>query len=115
MRLRVWRDSCGAYRRKDRRVSRHLFVVLEGIDGSGKTTVGQLTTRALNESGIPCVYVKSPSEPFSVIASDIARIDDVDVRFMFFLASVRHISEQIREKLANASVICDRYIYSTLA
>ena len=95
--------------------TRNIFVVLEGLDGTGKTTVASALKVAMKESGRPTVCVRTPLPPYDQIASKVIALGTVESRFAFFLASIFDASERIRKQLSDTSVVCDRYVYSTLA
>jgi dTMP kinase len=85
------------------------FIALEGIDGSGKTTVCQILSKKINAE----VY-KTPSWPFSDLRDVIDKNVDIKSRFFFYLSSVIHASSEIARLLNHKHVVCDRYILSTL-
>jgi len=47
-----------------------MFVVFEGIDGSGKTTISNRATRALRESGLTVSHVREGGKLASTIGDD---------------------------------------------
>ena len=95
-----------------------MFITLEGIEGSGKTT--QL--RKLAER-IPNVLVTK--EPGGTVVADRIRailldtamkIDPVAELFLFAASRRQHVMEVIRPALAQGRVvICDRFTDATLA
>ena len=88
---------------------KNTFIAVEGIDGAGKTTVCHLLAEKLGAR-----QYKTPSSPF---ANTRARIDDtvnLHSRFYYYLASVFHASAEIEDLLKHSSVVCDRYILSTV-
>jgi dTMP kinase len=102
----------------------HKFVVIEGVDGVGKTTVAKALASILGG-----VYYRTPSvtlEAFVCEDSEKGRISlrgYVDqlalrapkTRFLFYLFSVSEASNKIAELLEVSHVVCDRYLASTLA
>ena len=89
--------------------NRNKFIVIEGIDGSGKTTVSKLLSEKLN-----ALMYKTPSWPFSDWRDVIDKTVDIKSRFYFYLSCVIHASTEIEKLLENKNVVCDRYILSTL-
>ena len=85
------------------------FIVIEGIDGSGKTTVSQYLCDKINGS-----LYKTPSFPFSVLRDFVDKCVNTKSRFYFYLSSVIHASSEIAKLLEHKNVVCDRYILSTL-
>lgn len=86
------------------------FVVLEGLDGVGKSTCAKLLAA---QCGGVCVA--TPMQPFRQMCQEIDAIEDLNSRFHFFLSAVVSASIVIDRLLTNQTVICDRYLYTTLA
>ena len=88
-----------------------LFICLEGIDGTGKTTVARVLARQLN-----AMYYKSPGGVFAK-TRHIVDGDGIDplTRYFYYRAATQYDSQMIRQILKHSSVVCDRYIYSTIA
>lgn len=87
----------------------YCFIVLEGLDGCGKSTIA----RKLSEELI-CKIYKTPHYLFDQIREIIDEEASTDARFFFYLSSVLDASEKIERLLDESHVVCDRYIYSTL-
>jgi len=85
------------------------FIALEGIDGSGKTTVCQQLCKK-NDAEM----YKAPPFPFSDFRDLVDKCVNTKSRFYFYLSSVIHASSEIVELLKHKNVVCDRYILSTL-
>jgi len=90
-------------------MKRNLFVVIEGLDGSGKSTICKKLADELDWK----LYI-TPPYPFNQIRIEIDRNANSETRFYFYLASVLYASKEIKEFLKTNHVICDRYIYSTI-
>ena len=86
------------------------FLVLEGIDGSGKSTVAHLLN---NESDI--YAFESPPALFSPIKQSILESAAPLARLTYFLAGNMQISEDIKDLVKQKHVVCVRYIFSTIA
>lgn len=90
--------------------NRRLFIVIEGVDGVGKSVCAKLLARMLHG-----YYYKTPSQPFSKIKREIDLSSNLETRFIFYLASVINASREIENLLRKRVIVCDRYIYSTIA
>ena len=86
-----------------------LFVCIEGLDAAGKTTVSRALARALKAR-----YYKSPGGPYAKARKIVDKVVDPLTRYFFYRAAVQYDSGVIRNILKEKSVVCDRYIYSTV-
>lgn len=100
-----------------------LFILFEGVEGSGKSTQAKALKRRLVKLGFSVVLVREPGSTAVGSASrrllkhrlDI-RIDPVTELLLFNAARSQLIAEVIRPALdKDQIVICDRYAESTLA
>jgi len=99
---------------------RGVFITLEGIDGSGKTTNGLALCRWLTELGYQAVYTH---EPTKALTGDYVRSylsgngASPYVEALLFAADrAEHIFSEIIPSLNEGKVlICDRYLSSSLA
>jgi dTMP kinase len=99
-----------------------LFITLEGIDGSGKSTQARLLAEALRQSG-RCVRLTR--EPGGTTAGEQIRhlvlsperaISPEAELFLYLADRALHVLEVIRPALAaGCVVVCERYTDSTLA
>jgi len=89
---------------------KNLFIVFEGLDGSGKTTIAKMLSCELN-----ALYIQTPLGYYNQVRKLIDTRADITEHFLFYLAAVRYASEEIKKLLKQQSVICDRYSYSTIA
>ena len=85
------------------------FIVIEGLDGVGKTTVSNLLAKRLGG-----VAYKTPPNIFQKIRKVIS-LKNPKFRFYFFLLSLFLASIEISILKRKQHVICDRYLYSTIA
>lgn len=103
-------------------MGRGFFIVLEGIDGSGKTTQARLLAETLRHRGYEVALTREPSDgPLGIwlrryLASSPRRLSP-EVELAWFLADRReHVEKIIRPALAEGKiVISDRYYYSSAA
>lgn len=91
-------------------VRKNLFIVLEGLDGSGKSTIAKMLRHRLQGK-----LYQTPSGYYRKIKKLVDNNLDVVEHLFFCLASIRYASAEIKKLLRVKTVICDRYIYSTLA
>jgi dTMP kinase len=116
------------------------FIVLEGIDGSGSTTQGEMLAARLRKARVQCQFTHEPTAgpAGSLIRLALARrlrglsaslhkddsghervSDELDSRFLALLFAadrMDHVATEIEPNLkADRHVICDRYVLSSLA
>jgi dTMP kinase len=99
-----------------------LFITLEGIEGSGKTTqIGRLV-KFLGERGVECVMTRQPGgtligENIRAILLDPAStaLEPMTELLLYLADRCQHIYELIRPCLdAGKAVVCDRYFDATV-
>lgn len=90
-----------------------VFIVFEGLDGSGKTTLARLVADALG-----ALYMQTPSETVRVFRDEIIEsfTGDQEAAQLFYLSTVFAASTEVERHLgAGRSVVLDRYFLSTQA
>ncbi len=94
------------------------LIVIEGIDGSGKSTQAQKVTEALTRKGIKCILTKEPTD--EVTGKLIRRILSGEtnlpqVAFQYLFSADRAVHQvQIEDYLKNGiTVVSDRYFWSS--
>ena len=98
-----------------------LFIVFEGLDGSGKSTQQQLLNDKLQSDKISNISFREPGS--TVVGEKIVKILQSDQKLsplsellLFYVSRSAIIEEKIKPALANYDVvICDRYFYSSVA
>jgi dTMP kinase len=98
--------------------SRPLFIVFEGIDGSGKSTQARMLAEALTEADVPCILTAEPSDgPFGVRIRALDHRPPLEEEVDLFTEDRRdHVERVIAPALRKGqTVICDRYVYSSVA
>lgn len=100
-----------------------LFIVFEGVDGSGTTTQAKILATALEGRGRKVVLTREPggtpvAEQIRQLVLDPA-LRDMKYRtelLLFAASRAQHVEELIAPSLAAGKVvICDRFTASTLA
>ena len=105
------------------------FIVMEGIDGAGKSTQARLLAKWFEERGYEVVLTKEPTDTaFGKLIRrlvltggkegiiDGARISHEAEALLFAADRAEHVAKLIRPSLeAGKVVISDRYFYSSLA
>ena len=98
-----------------------LFIVFEGLDGSGKSTQQQLLNVKLKSDKISTITFREPGS--TMIGNQIVEILQSDQKLsplsellLFYVSRSAIIEEKIKPALDNHDVvICDRYFYSSIA
>ena len=91
-----------------------LLISIEGIDGSGKTTVAKEIVRRLKEKGKNATYTKEPfTEDITGIIQRVGWNDPIALTLLF--AADRRIHVKWMEEQNVDTIITDRYIHSTIA
>lgn len=85
----------------------HVLIVLEGLEGVGKTSLGSVAAPLL-----PAAYVKTPPPEFDDVRSFVAKLGDPAVNFHFYLSGLLAIQSRLR---GHDHVLVDRYLPSTIA
>jgi len=105
-------------------VKKNLFIVLEGIDGSGKSTQAKLLTEQLEHLGHKVYITAEPTKsPMGVLIRDIfnhkMEADHKVIAGLFVADRLHHLTNKVDgvlQKLAEGyTVIMDRYYFSSYA
>jgi dTMP kinase len=106
-------------------MTRGFFVVLEGIDGSGKSTQALRLADALGARGFPVLRTRQPSDgPLGRLLREYLGVPSnhqqapswQQVALMFAADRLDHLRRDVEPALASGQiVICDRYDLSSLA
>ena len=104
-------------------MNRGWFIVFEGCDGSGKTTVSQGVYNQLIAKGYPVIYTREPggidiAEQIRSVVLDPKNTDmDCRTEALLYAASRRqHFVQKVLPALnEHKIVICDRFLFSSLA
>jgi deoxyguanosine kinase len=88
---------------------RHRFILFEGVDGSGKTSLAKLLAADLGGQ-----YYHSPPqclEPLRAYANSATP----QVRYRYYLLGNYITSHELSKLLESFDVVVDKYLYSTIA
>lgn len=88
------------------------FVVLEGLDGSGKSTIARALAQRMGWR-----FLTTPGEDLRTIRDEVVRALSASpaARQAFYLATVEEASEEIRAlRRSGRGVVLDRYLLSTM-
>ncbi|UZV40127.1 putative thymidilate kinase [Pseudomonas phage IR-QUMS-PaBa1-GHS-2021] len=102
-----------------------MFCVVEGLDGTGKTTVVNRITDWLVERGVDVVKTREPGgTPYCNRIRDLLlSLDEggegpcqMTELLLFNAARVQHLETLVKPRLqAGKFVLCDRYVHTTIA
>lgn len=108
--------------RASERARRGSFLVLDGIDGCGKSTQAALLVRALAREGAEPLHLREPGstalgERLRAILLDRALVLRAGVEALLFAAARRQMLEELVEPALEAGrdVVCERFHPSTFA
>ncbi|MEM2901555.1 MAG: dTMP kinase [Candidatus Bathyarchaeia archaeon] len=97
------------------------FIVLDGIDGCGKTVQSKILQRKLSKMGIPSKYTAEPSAGFvgaylkRLLASGKKMPPMLEV-LLFAADRFDHLKSCVEVEVnKGCSIVCDRYVYASLA
>ena len=98
-----------------------LFIVFEGLDGSGKSTQQQLLNDKLLFDKISSISFREPGSTVTgdkiveILESD-QKLSPISELLLFYVSRSAMLEEKIKPALENYDVvICDRYFYSSIA
>ncbi len=101
------------------RLNRGLFIVLEGLDGAGKTSIAHHLIRDLEKVGFKAVYTYEPydSEFVKALKTRYNEFRDAYLDALTYAADrLVHYRSVIKPALEKGLiVVCDRYYYSSVA
>ena len=95
---------------------RGLFIVIEGVDGTGKTTLAEGLQSRLSDLGMRSVLTAEPTDgPVgSLLRKGVT--DNPKAEALLFVSDRAMHTDEMMEHVRNGeTVICDRYYASTLA
>jgi len=103
-------------------VKKGVFICIEGLDASGKTTHAHRLVRNLRRKGFDAVYTTEPSRGEigrfirTYILQRKRRVPSVVEALLFAVDRVDHVEKGVKPALEKGKiVVSDRYVYSSLA
>lgn len=87
----------------------HLFIVFEGVDGVGKTTIANLLVEKLN-----VCYQKTPLPRLKWVANLLDKFHNPEIEAVGYFVLTAFTSLFISRQLKHQHVICDKYILNTI-
>jgi dTMP kinase len=103
-------------------MSRGCFIVIEGIDGSGKSEQFQRLTKRLKKRGYKLVATREPTKVYPVgrliekVLREEEQVSEEALALLFAADRADHTERKIKPALGKgAVVVSDRYVYSSLA
>ncbi|MGQ9801918.1 MAG: dTMP kinase [Candidatus Saccharicenans sp.] len=106
---------------RSRPARKGLLLVMEGIDGSGKSTQVELLARRLRRRGLQVVTLREPTQgkwgrKIRELSKTSGSVKPEEELELFIRDRRENVAKNIRPALeAGQTVILDRYYYSTLA
>ncbi len=103
------------------RLRKGLLIVLEGIDGSGKSTQARLLLKQLRSRGFPAVYFREPTRgkwgtKIKMLARKPRSITPEEEYQLFLRDRKENVVKNLKPALRKKNlVILDRYYFSTIA
>ncbi len=100
---------------------RGALIVLDGIDGTGKTTQAKRLLKTLKKKGYPAVYFREPSDSRwgreikrkAALADSLSAAEELE---LFQKDRKENVAKNLRPALEqNKIIVLDRYYYSTIA
>lgn len=99
-----------------------IFICIEGLDGSGKTTHTHRLVRNLQSKGFDAIYTTEPSRGNlgkfirEIILERKKRVPRVVEAILFAVDRVEHLEKDVKPALTEGKiVVSDRCVYSSLA
>lgn len=96
------------------------FIVVEGIDGSGKTTQAKRLVEQLNKKGQKTIYTAEPTDgPIGQLIRKILKgqikVAKASFQHLFSADRANHEEEIVQSLRDGVNVVCDRYFWSSVA
>ncbi len=104
-------------------IGKGLFIVIEGMDGAGKSTQIQEIKSYLHSKNLPSYFTREPGgtsigeEIRTIILNkDNEEMTSLTEAFLYAASRAQHVSQKIKPMLEEGYiVVCDRFVYSSIA
>ena len=99
-----------------------IFIVFEGIEGSGKSSHSLSLVKRLKSLKIPCVYLREPGGPREaerirnfLLKNENKKFNSLTDTLLYLAARNENFLKKIKPFYKKKVIICDRFTDSTLA
>ena len=99
-----------------------IFIVFEGIEGSGKSTHSSYLVKKLKLLKVPCVYLREPGGSKEaerirnfLLKNSNKKFDSLTDTLLYLAARNENFLNKIKPFYKKKVIICDRFIDSTIA
>jgi len=99
-----------------------IFIVFEGIEGSGKSFHSLTLVKKLKSLNIPCVYLREPGGTKEaerirnfLLKNENKKFNSLTDTLLYLAARNENVLKKIKPFYKKKIIICDRFIDSTLA
>ena len=99
-----------------------IFIVFEGIEGSGKSSHSLSLVKKLKSLKIPCVYLREPGGTKEaecirnfLLKNENKKFDSLTDTLLYLAARNENFLRKIKPFYKKKIIICDRFVDSTLA
>ena len=99
-----------------------IFIVFEGIEGSGKSSHSLSLVKKLKSLKVPCVYLREPGGTKEaecirnfLLKNENKKFDSLTDTLLYLAARNENFLRKIKPFYKKKVIICDRFVDSTLA
>ena len=99
-----------------------IFIVFEGIEGSGKSSHSIALVKKLKSIKVPCIYLREPGGSKEaecirnfLLKNENKKFDSITDTLLYLAARNENFLKKIKPHYKKKIIICDRFIDSTLA
>ena len=99
-----------------------IFIVFEGIEGSGKSSHSLSLVKKLKSLKVPCVYLREPGGTKEaecirnfLLKNENKKFDSLTDTLLYLAARNENFLRKIKPLYKKKIIICDRFVDSTLA